>query len=325
VKVLVENGTYAMRNHGDIAMLQAGVARLRALWPEACFSVVTDRPERVKQFLPDARPILSQGHLAWFHDGSVFGKLWKVAPDLERELRLKHVAQIRPVVIARKKRRGVDVGPIHDYMDALAAADLVVCTGGGFLTDVFTYPASVFLDTLRIAHEMKKPTALLGQGIGPIATPRLRAILERALPAIDLITLREKRGGLEILRSLNYPEGNIVVTGDDAIELGYRERPEQIGDALGVNLRVAYYSEVDQPVVQAVREAIQEMARTHDATILPVPIAQYENGDGLNADSDMIRRLLAGFDDTSDGGASLQTPREVRRQAGRCRRTSRGV
>ena len=33
----------------------------------------------------------------------------------------------------------------------------------------------------------------------------------------------------------------------------------------------------------------------------------------------MIRRLLEGFDDASDGGASLQTPADVMRQVGRCR------
>ncbi|MHC4692611.1 MAG: hypothetical protein ACYS67_07705, partial [Planctomycetota bacterium] len=41
MRILVENGSYNMRNQGDIAMLQVAVGRLHKLWPSALIEVPT--------------------------------------------------------------------------------------------------------------------------------------------------------------------------------------------------------------------------------------------------------------------------------------------
>lgn len=54
------------------------------------------------------------------------------------------------------------------WLDALAGADLVVASGGGFITDVFQQYALSVLRLLHDATRAGKPTAMLSQGIGPI-------------------------------------------------------------------------------------------------------------------------------------------------------------
>jgi colanic acid/amylovoran biosynthesis protein len=106
----------------------------------------------------------------------------------------------------------------------------------------------------------------------------------------------------------------VAVTGDEAIELAYGARASVPGDALGINLRVAHYADVDASFVDIVRPIIQGFAEDKGAPLLPVPITIRPTYDPLT-----LRQLLAGYDDLSDGGESLNTPMKVIEQASRCR------
>jgi hypothetical protein len=66
-----------------------------------------------------------------------------------------------------------------------------------------------------------------------------------------------------------------VVTGDDAVELGYERRRDQLGTAIGVCLRAADYSPVGDATRAAVRRGLLEAARDRRAPLAPVIISEH--------------------------------------------------
>ena len=131
---------------------------------------------------------------------------------------------------------------MRTFLSAFEAADLAVCTGGGFINDTFRGHARTILEQLALGARQGKPTAMFGQGIGPLGDAPLRERMRDWLPSLQLITLREGLVGPSILRDLGFPAERTVVTGDDAIELAHVCTPPQLGQGLGVNVRVARYS-----------------------------------------------------------------------------------
>jgi colanic acid/amylovoran biosynthesis protein len=109
------------------------------------------------------------------------------------------------------------------------------------------------------------------------------------------------------------------VTGDDAIELAYAEHA-QSGESrarsttIGVNVRIAPYAEVRPDLLPVLRTVLQCAADTYGARMTPIPIAHH----GGAMDVATLRDLLEGIGD-ADGGAALQTPRDVIKRVGKCR------
>lgn len=210
----------------------------------------------------------------------------------------------------------------HGYCAALSAfieaqkkCDLmVVCGSGGFADSCRDWNLFV-LAAMGAAIGRGKTVVMLGQGIGPLSDPLVLSWARRVLPRVTLIALRGTKGGQELLKAVGVRSSRIVTTGDDAIELAHSvERPKQ-RNAIGINLRVAFYSDVNAKSVAKVSSVLQDSARRHRADLLPVPIAFHEYA----KDHETIRQLLVGFDAQSDGGATLDTPRKIMEQIARCR------
>ena len=110
-------------------------------------------------------------------------------------------------------------------IQAVRAADLVVASGGGYVTDTWWWHAAGVLSLLRLAQRLGKPTAMFGQGVGPISergrggSRALRAQARAVLPRLAVLGLREDRIGKDLAISLGIPAGAVAVTGDDALEL----------------------------------------------------------------------------------------------------------
>jgi colanic acid/amylovoran biosynthesis protein len=156
---------------------------------------------------------------------------------------------------------------------------------------------------------------MLGQGLGPVSDPELRADLRLNLPQIDFLTLREGREALCTLRSLARIESDQAVTGDEAIELAYGLRHGEIGNCIGINLRVARHSGVERGRIDIVRRAISSLGGSEAASFMPLPIALHR----FSNDNEVLNTLLAGISTAENGAESLTTPEDVIRQAGRCR------
>lgn len=203
------------------------------------------------------------------------------------------------------------------FLDALAGADLLLLTGGGYLTDAFPQVADRVLETTRLATRLGVPVAMMGQGLGPLVSPILQKKFQQSMAGTILLALREDRQATPLLRSMNVPLDRVVTTGDDAIELAYRDDASAgpLGKGIGVNLRLSDYSTLDESTVSTVRAAIQRLHKAQRAELVPVPISRYEK----ESDARSIRAILKGIDDNSDGGASITSVEEICQQIARCR------
>jgi polysaccharide pyruvyl transferase WcaK-like protein len=305
LQILVEPNAHHLLNIGDVAMLEIAIERLVALWPKASIRVITENPERLRLYCPAAQPVDASGRQLWFEDHYFTHTFHRLAPtslsgraiELERLLRRRLPNVAEQIIRARAAVRRDDTAPLDEFLAAVSAADVVVSTGAGALTDAFAPLALSILDLLEIAKRNGAVTALLGHGVGPIDD---RALLDRAravLPSVDLITLREGKAGLPLLESLDVSRSRILVTGDDAVELAYRTtRDGPLGRGLGVNLRVARYSRVDSAMLAEVGAAIRDAASRHHADAVPVPISWHPR----EADAAVIAKLVRGSGEHAD-------------------------
>src|SRR5258708_37073088 len=157
--ILIDSGSYHCLNVGDVAMLQAGIERLRGLWPHAAIAVVTNSPDALTLHCPGVLPVLLSGRIA-FQSDRVLGRAHRLLPPrLRTALAAVHdrVRQRCPAIlaatIAGKRLLALrrDCLAASMYVRAMKRADLVVATGAGVFTDAFVENATGVLDTLDFA------------------------------------------------------------------------------------------------------------------------------------------------------------------------------
>jgi polysaccharide pyruvyl transferase WcaK-like protein len=326
VNILVDSCSYNCQNVGDIAMLKVAVSRLRELWPSASIQVITNAPERIARHCGDVetvpvrgRQLLLQARLLGPVRRWLPGRISETCERVERRLVLRRPGLFRGVLGIKDALGGRSAGDATKFLDAIRHADLLVVNGAGILTDSFLESALGILATLDFAIRRGVPTALFGQGLGPIGHPELWQRASDVLPRVSLIGVRESRASVPLLSSLGVNPANIAVTGDDAVELAFsalggRTRCASDASKIGVNVRVAAYAEIESDMLSVLREALAAAARAHDARLTPIPIAHHGGG----MDVATLRGLLAGLGE-ADGGASLDTPQLVIDRIGECR------
>jgi len=319
-RILVEPNAHHLLNLGDAAMLEVAVERLSELWPAATVEVLTDDPDRLARFCPAASPLPAEGRRLWFEDYVTSYTLHRLLPagasarllEGERRLRRRAPNATARLVRVRGALRRRPTAALDRFLDAARTADLVVSTGAGALTDHFAPLALTILDLLEEAHRRGAVTALLGHGIGPITDARLLARAARVLPQLDLITLREDVVGGPLLSRMGVGRERVVVTGDDAIEIGYRmHSPVELGSALGVNVRLASYARVETTAASIVGDVVRRAVERYAAEAVVVPISHH----AAERDPEVAARLL-GVPAEPNAPAS---PEEVTRRIGRCR------
>ncbi len=326
MKIIIDVSGYPLRNVGDSAMLQVAVMRLQQLCPEATIQVFTTAPDKLAELCPNVQPLSPVGRQLWI--SPLVDRVHQLMPnrrakqfwtEVEWRFRRNSPALVR-AYLGKKLRMKLPehVDEFEKFMDAIHSADLVIASGGGYITDVFKRHAMSVMSTLELAMALNKPTVLLGQGLGPLRDVELLTRTKTILPMVNLIALREQRVGVPLLNSLKVSPERVVVTGDDAIELAYNARPDDLGNGIGINLRVAKYSAIDSSLLSIVGSTLQEVASLCNAELLPVPISGFSKDRELS-DSMAIQKLLAGYDNTSDGGQLLDTPMKVIQQVGCCR------
>jgi polysaccharide pyruvyl transferase WcaK-like protein len=296
MRILVEPSDYSLDNAGDTAMLRVGLVRLSSLWPTGVINVFSGMPERFPSWAPNVAPIGLQGRRAWLHEPVLRDRLPSAAPAavqnavsrLERYLRHSQPRVMRTLLRQKFRHRGEDGSSFELFCDTIEEADLVITTGMGGVTDAFPKYARALLGVLHLAQQQGAVTAMMGQGIGPLDDPRLRSQAGVVLRKLDLITLRERRTGVPLLRHLGVDPGRIVVTGDDAIGLAHSAVPPRLGHALGINLRAAGYSGVDGSTLDRLRPSFQRLRDELGAPAIPIPISSVAGEE----DASTARRLL---------------------------------
>ncbi|WP_369255715.1 polysaccharide pyruvyl transferase family protein [Geodermatophilus amargosae] len=286
MRVLVENGEYWVNNKGDQAILDVSVRRFVERWPAGRIGVLTSAPRLLQAYEPTVEPVRYERGGAWTGRGpvgipGVAGLLERLGPSRTGPLLNGWDAVVARATRIRRRPSPPPGGPpaLHrdggTLPDALADASGVLAIGGGYLTDVDRFQAGRTLDLLEYATTRGIPTAMLGQGIGPLEDAALREQAARVLPAVGLIALREGLRGPGLLHGLGVPDDRIVVTGDDAVELGHGLRRDRPGAAIGICLRVADYSPVGTATRAAVRRGLQAAALEHRAPLAPVSISEH--------------------------------------------------
>jgi polysaccharide pyruvyl transferase WcaK-like protein len=327
LRVVVQNGEHWMLNKGDLAMLDVTIRRLRARWADARLGVLTSAPLLLSAFQPEAEPILPTGRGAWPRTGTI-GRLAAAAgPGLCGPVTVGWLnAQHRPRHLGRRARNALDarlqkkggrskaVRASRDVPFAVRDASLVLAMGGGYLADVDPGQTHRTLDLLEYAVGAGIPTAMVGQGLGPIDDDVLLARAERILPMVDLIALREGRRGPKLLADLGVLEDHTMVTGDDAIELATGARRDVLGTDLGICLRIADYSPVADQTRAAVRSAMHDTARHFGAALVPLIISEFKSEDRRST-----LPLVAGFPDVVPPLPRYVGPRGVADRVSRCR------
>lgn len=306
VRILVDQSGYELLNVGDVAMLQSCVLRLRHQWPAAEIMVVSHAPERLPLYCPDVIGIgRTFADMPWlqflprkFRLASEQG--WKTAaPYFSSRLGRSRTRPTRP----------------RTAVQAVQAADIVVASGGGYVTDTWWWHAAGILSLLSLAQRLGKPTAMFGQGIGPITQRALRTQASAVMPNLKILGLREERTGRDLSLALGMPAERMNLTGDDALELIDSTQVAD-GDALGVNMRVSGYAGVDARVATAVGDVVLAAAAEFGSPVVGLPVSRYP----VDADIGALRALLRParerdnlvLDDLDSPGALVSA-------AGRCR------
>jgi polysaccharide pyruvyl transferase WcaK-like protein len=323
MNILVENNCCDLLNMGDVAMLQVAVERLRQLWPEALIRVITSRSDLLRKYCPTAEAVPVTGRSAWFYDRSLFGKMHSIGPrpfDIALSRCTEAIRRTRPsflhnMLSLKAKVSHRDMSSVDLFIKALFEADLLVVSGGGDINDEFMDYAFTLLEVLEVAARRGIPAVMFGQGIGPINSPALRARARTVLPTVRLLGVRERLVSPVLLEFIGVSPERVRVSGDDAIELPYRNRGSEAGSAIGINIRASSYSMIDVRAAEELRNALGCVAASHRTSLLPVPISFYPQ----ESDIEAVKALMSGSSRISAPSSGLDDPLSIIREIGRCR------
>ena len=337
-RILVDQSGYDLLNIGDVAMLQSCVIRLRRMWPDADIMVICHVPERLARYCPGTTAIgqtlagLPFLRMLPRRPRLIAEQVWKMtAPYFACRFRLGGARGGRPPR-SQQSSRAFRLARPRTAIQAVRAADLVVASGGGYVTDTWWWHAAGVLSLLRLAQRLGKPTAMFGQGVGPVSergrgggSRVLRRQARAVLPRIAVLGLREDRIGKDLAISLGIPSSAVAVTGDDALELipdgsaaddSAHAGSAQCAGALGVSMRVSPYAGVDRTAAETVGDLVVQAAEAFRAPIVTLPVSRYP----IDGDLDALRALLH-LERSGTGIAldDLATPEELITAAAGCR------
>jgi colanic acid/amylovoran biosynthesis protein len=203
--------------------------------------------------------------------------------------------------------------PPAELYSQIANYDLYILTGGGYMCDFdkrFLFP---MFDRIEAAIAHGVPVVMVGQGIGPMEDYALLERAGQALPLIDYLMIREERVARPLLNSLNVLPHKVIMTGDDAIELAYQARTNKPGTGIGLSLRVAAYTQVNEKHLAAIRPVVLQAAKKYGAELIAAPI------DVNEADINYIQEIMRGHNRGSSGWQKFESTSEIIRRISRCR------
>ena len=292
--ILIDHGSYALANLGDIAMLRVAVTRLAARLPGARILVPTCAPGRLARFCPGATPLSSDGLSALVRLGYLPGRYLLPGFITARLVRLeRRLRGRRPEWLdALAMRRAVHHAKGHTVLEvlgALAQTELFVTSGGGFLSDAFPDKTVAALTLLHRAQRRQIPTALVSQGIGPLEDRARRRMASRVLSRAKVIAVRERCFGPSLLEALGVEASRVAAVGDDAVAAAYEKRRAAPGTALGINLRAASYSGLGPDELRHIGDVLRGIAAALPAKFVSIPIGL----GGPDSDAASVARAVA--------------------------------
>ncbi|WP_157972328.1 polysaccharide pyruvyl transferase family protein [Saliphagus sp. LR7] len=191
-------------NRGDAAILEGELAALRKQFPDAKFTVVTQYPEAAQTIngVDAVRQRAVPFNWLPLRKNAAMAYLLATAP-------LRRFGLIPP-----KTRAIVDRLGLQPYLEA----DIVVSTGGMFLTEIYFPNKYGVLWELLFATALGTPTVVYAQTLGPFEDESLRSRVSWVLNRIDLITTRDARSK-KILEDIGVTDTPVQHTADAAFAM----------------------------------------------------------------------------------------------------------
>ena len=281
--MLVQGGSYELDNLGDVSMLEALVERITSAQPNARIALFSRNATQARCILADIELLPVEGKRQWrlVHDGYL--QLRRALPVVDRSFRFL-LPRVYEKLLHIKARQLVNRREIQN-------ADLLLLSGGGYITDVFPGQAWSALERLDAALNEGIPFALFGQGIGPLRDRSLIAAARRVLPRAKLIAVREKLVSVALLEELGVASERIVLTGDDSVEAAYRARKFELGNSVGVNFRVAGYTGMTTSDVDAIGAPLHRAVKRIGSELTALPVCIVDSVESAS-DATIAARLL---------------------------------
>lgn len=316
MRVLVDPGSHHLLNAGDVAMLQVALGRLCERASQTRIQVLTSAPELLAHHCPGAEALPAEGRYAALARRQPPGE----QPPASRA----HAPRAGGRVLARARLRlaaRARGGAERAFLEALLDADLLLYSGRGCLTEAFAGETGAMLSQLALAARIGLPSALLGQGIGPLHDPALRAGARTALAHVGLLALREGRTGPALAAALGVARERVVVTGDDAIEPALAALPATPGEAIGLSVRAAPYAEIERADAAHAGEVARAVAERHGTTVAAIRISSHPGDDETSAlaGAGLVRPAPGGAPGARPVAQDGATPAAAIAAAGRCR------
>jgi polysaccharide pyruvyl transferase WcaK-like protein len=279
MKILIDNGEPQFSNLGDLALLLSAYSALKAEWPDAEIFTSALKPERLREVLPDAKPVNPYDRSRWSGVMAVGWLAESYLPFFRSSARL-----FRNFVSGRLISRLIDLAPgecrskqleFARFARFLEEIDLYVWAGGGYLADHFGSLATQFANTLEYLSRRSVPSVAFGLGIGPLDRPRIAAAVKGSMQNLSFIGLRDSLSG-RLLEEWLFPQRKVCVTGDEAITLVFPHRPAELGHNLGVSLRATYFSGLSETHSQSISQVLRVFCSRQDVGLVSIPIARQD-------------------------------------------------
>ena len=284
-RILIQSGSYELENLGEQAMIRSAIGRIRDRLPGAVFAVVARNCDALRALAPDAECVPVENKGEWKVVRSLYLAIRKRFPAADPFLRA-HLRQFFHSLLRLKARQLIN-------RDILGKTDFMIVSGGGYFNDVFAAQAWSSLERIRAADSLGIPFAIVGLGLGPLADPALRGAAKELFPRARIIGVRDREASPRLLRELGVSDVNVFVTGDDAVEDAWRGRAADIGNGIGVNLRVAPYAGTSVEHIAAIREGLITAVAATRGVLIPLPICIAESAES-SSDFDVAQDVISG-------------------------------
>ncbi|MDZ7319277.1 MAG: polysaccharide pyruvyl transferase family protein [candidate division KSB1 bacterium] len=334
MRILLDQAVHDHRNRGNNSLLEVALRRFTKFWPEASFDVISISPHFCKVYLENVQPV---DPVNFYDLKSKFDRLYQYVPKpvwyLLFELR-EAIAKKTGLVLSTEQIRSIVKGAAKSKTEIISRADdglqsmenesvepyqnigqydLYVPTGGGYFCDSDKRFLMPLLDRIATAHAQGVITIMVGQGMGPIQDLEIIEKARKVLPKVDYLLIREEKLTRPLLDSLDMPSEKILMTGDDAIELAFVAREENLGNGIGISLRVTSYTDVNAQHLDTIRPVILNAARKYNAPLVAAPIDTNED------DRKYIADLARGYTRIEKSWKRFESTGEVIKRISRCR------
>ncbi len=170
---------YCASNRGDAAIFEGVSQALERVFPRAEIDTLTESPEAFKMV-----------HGSEANEQKMAGFRWEVSKKNLARVYFLLAGQASNTVITPL---GFDYAKDRANLKPYFEADLVISTGGHYLTDIY-FPSKVaVLWEHYFLKQINTPVVIYAQSLGPFTRSPYKQMVKRVLNSIDLIITRDRQ------------------------------------------------------------------------------------------------------------------------------------